>query len=60
MQKIRDFFGYKAKKQFSLHELLTPESTPEKEAFLGRIIERVNEDQRDVIEKAKQIKTSAS
>ncbi len=60
MQKIREFFGHKPKKQLSLHELITSASTPEKEAFLGRIIERVNEDQRRVIEAAKDIKPSNS
>ncbi len=54
IQKILAFFGFKQKKQpSSIYEFMTNTSKKEKEEFLGRIIEQVNEDQRKVIEKAK-------
>ena len=54
IQKILAFFGVKQKKQpSSIYEFMTNTSKKEKEEFLGRIIEQVNEDQRKVIEKAK-------
>lgn len=51
-QKILQLLGFKQKKH-SISEFLTSSSLKEKQAFLGNIIEGVNEDQRRIIDKAK-------
>lgn len=56
--KIQELFGFKPKAQSALYDFMTSASNEEKQAFLGRIVEGVNEDQRTTIEKAKSIKTS--
>ena len=56
-QKILQFLGFKQKKQ-SISDFLHSASDAEKLEFLGQVVQQVNEDQRAVIEKSKQIKSS--
>jgi hypothetical protein len=54
IQKIKAFFSGSPKKQ-TISDFLATASNKEKEEFLGRIAQQVNEDQRKIIEDANHI-----